>query len=159
MDDLLKSDDRTLPPQEVFYSRLKNEGISDEDYALFQVAWCDNETKTMRDFLVCYNNRDVVPFLHAVDRQFAFYQQHNIDMFKDGISVPELTLLYLFNDLPSNTYFTVFNNTNSDLHNLVVNNIVGGPAIIFHRYHDKNVTNIPGEEKYRSIVGCDAIAL
>ena len=82
---------------------------------------------TLRDFLVWYNNRDVVPFLEAIDKQFAFYQQQRIDMFKDGISVPGLTLLYLFNDLPPNTYFTVFNRTNSDLHELVKDNIVGGP--------------------------------
>ena len=82
MDDLLKLDDRALPPQEAFYSRLKNEGISDEDYALCQVACCDNGMKTMRDFLVWYNNRDVIPFLQAIDKQFAFYQQHNIDMLK-----------------------------------------------------------------------------
>ena len=159
MDDLLKLDDRALPPQEAFYSRLKDEGISDEDYALCQVAWRDNGMKTMRDFLVWYNNRDVVPFLQAIDKQFAFYQQQNIDMFKDGISVPGLTLLYLFNNIPSKTYFTVFNKTNSDLHQLVKNNIVGGPAIIFHRYHEKDITKIRGEETCRSIVGYDANAL
>ena len=73
----------------------------------------------MREFLVWYSNRDVIPFLQAIDKQFAFYQQHNIDMFKDGISLPGLTLLYLFKDLPSKTYFTVFNKTNNDLHQLV----------------------------------------
>ena len=149
MDYLLKVDYRVLPPQEAFYSRLKNEGISDEDYALCQVAWCDNGMKTMRDFLVWYNNRDVTPFLQAIDKQFAFYQQHNIDMFKDGISVPGLTLLYLFKDLPSKTYFTVFNKTNSDLHQLVKNNIVGGPAIIVHRYHEKDITKIRGDSRVR----------
>ena len=75
MDDLVKLDDCALPHQESFYSRLKNEGISDEDYALCQAAWCDNGMKTMRDFLVWYNNRDVVPFLQAIHKQFAFYQQ------------------------------------------------------------------------------------
>ena len=115
--------------------------------------------KTMRDFLVWYNNRDVIHFLQAIDKQFAFYQQHNIDMFKDGISVPALTLLYLFRDLPSKTYLTVFNKTNSDLHHLVRNNIVGGPAIIFHRYHEKDITKIRGEETCRSIEGYDANAL
>ena len=74
MDDLLKLDGRALPPQEAFYIRLKNEGISDEDYVLCHVAWCDNGMKTMRDFLVLYNNRDVIPFLQAIDKQFAFYQ-------------------------------------------------------------------------------------
>ena len=160
MDDLQKLEDRALPPQAAFYSRLKNEGISNDDYARCQAVWHDNQMKTMRDFLVWYNNRDVIPFLQAIDKQFAFYQQHNIDMFKDGISVPGLSLLHLFNDLPNDTYFTVFNRTNSDLHELVKDNIVGGPAIIFHRYHEKNVTRIRGgSEPCRSIVGNDANAL
>ena len=160
MDDLQKLEDRVLPPQSAFFSQLKNEGISDADYARCQAVWHDNQMKTMRDFLVWYNNRDVIPFLQAIDKQFAFYQQHNIDMFKDGISVPGLSLLHLFNDLPNDTYFTVFNRTNSDLHQLVKDNIVGGPAIIFHRYHEKDVTKIRGGgETCRSIVGYDANAL
>ena len=159
MDDVRKLDDCVLPPQAAFYSRLKNEGISDEDYARCQAVWDDNKMTTLRDFLIWYNNRDVVPFLEAIDKQFAFYQQQHIDMFKDGISVPGLTLLYLFNDLPPNTYFTVFNRTNSDLHELVKDNIVGGPAIIFHRYHETGVTKIRGGEPCRSIVGYDANAL
>ena len=149
MDDIVKLEVCALTPQEAFYSRLKNEGISDEDYSLGQVAWRDNQMKTMRDFLVWYNNRDVIPFLQAIDKQFAFYQQHNIDMFKYGISVPGLTLLYLFKDLPSQTCFTVFNKTNSNMHHLVRNNIVGGVAIIFHRYHEKDITKIRGEETCR----------
>ena len=144
MDDVRKLDDCVLPPKAAFYSRLKNEGISDEDYARCQAVWHDNRMTTLREFLIWYNNRDVVPFLEAIDKQFAFYQQQRIDMFKYGISVPGLTLLYLFNDLPPNTYFTVFNRTNSDLHELVKDNIVGGPAIIFHRYHETGVTKIRG---------------
>ena len=160
MDDLQKLEDRVLPPQSAFFSQLKNEGISDVDYARCQAVWHDNQMKTMRDFLVWYNNRDVIPFLQAIDKQFAFYQQHNIDMFKDGISVPGLSLLHLFNDLPNDTYFTVFNRTNRDLHKLVKDNIVGGPAIIFHRYHEKDVTKIRGgSELCRKIVGYDANAL
>ena len=160
MDDLQKLEDRVLPPQSAFFSQLKNEGISDADYARCQAVWHDNQMKTMRDFLVWYNTRDVIPFLQAIDKQFAFYQQHNIDMFKDGISVPGLSLLHLFNDLPNDTYFTVFNRTNSDLHELVKDNIVGGPAIIFHRYHEKGITKIRGgSELCRKIVGYDANAL
>ena len=159
MDGIGKLEDRALPPKEAFYNRLKNEDISDGDYARCQTVWRDNRMKSMRDFLVCYNNRDDVPLLEALDKQFAFYKQQNIDMFKDGVSVPGLTLLYLFNELLSNTFFTVFNQTNSDLHLLVKDNIVGGPAIIFHRYHEKDVTKIRGEETCRSIVWYDANAL
>ena len=63
MDRLEKLDDTVLPPKEAFFSRLKNEGISDEDYVSCQEAWRDNGMTTLRDFLVWYNNRDVVPFL------------------------------------------------------------------------------------------------
>ena len=165
MDRLERLDDTALPPKEAFFSRLKNEGISDEDYASCQEAWRVNGMTTLRDFLVWYNNRDVVPFLQAIDRQFAFYRQRGIDMFKQGISVPGLTLLYLFNDLPEKTYFTIFNEKNKDLHDLVKANIVGGPSIIFHRYHETGVTTLRRNEhgeaarSCRAIVGYDANAL
>ena len=160
MDDLHKLEDRALPPQAAFFSQLKNEGISDTDYAACQAVWGDNQMTTMRDYLVWYNNRDVTPFLDAIAKQFAFYRDRDIDMFKDGISVPGLSLLYLFSNLPNDTNFVTFNQTNSDLHELVKDNIVGGPAIIFHRYHEKNVTRIRGgSEPCRSIVGYDANAL
>lgn len=51
-------------------------------------------------------------------------------MFKDAISIPGLTLLYLFNVLPEKTYFTLFSEKNKDLHQLVNdNNAVGPPDI------------------------------
>ena len=160
MDGIEKLEDRALPPQAAFFSQLKNEGISDTDYAACQAVWGDNQMTTMRDYLIWYNNRDVTPFLDAIAKQAAFYRDRHIDMFKDGISVPGLSLLYLFNNLPPKTFFTVFNQTNSDLHKLVKDNIVGGPAIIFHRYHEKDVTKIRGGgETCRSIVGYDANAL
>ena len=152
MDCLERLDDTALPPKEDFFSRLKNEGISDEDYVGCQEAWRDNGMTTLRDFLVWYNNRDVVPFLQAIDRQIAFYQQRGIDMFKQGISIPGLTLLYLFNDLPEKTYFTLFNENNKDLHQLVKDHVVGGPSFF---------TAITRKESLRSVraitvtpVGC-----
>ena len=160
MDDLHKLEDRALPPQAAFYSQLKSEEISDADYARCQAVWHDNQMTTMRDYLVWYNNRDVTPFLEAIAKQFTFYCDRGIDMFKDGISVPGLSLLYLFSNLPKDTFFTVFNNTNKDAHKLVKDNIVGGPAIIFHRYHEKGITKIRGgSELCRKIVGYDANAL
>ena len=160
MDGIGKLEDRVLPPQSAFFSQLKNEGISDADYARCQAVWHDNQMKTLREYLIWYNNRDVTPFLDAIAKQFAFYRDRDIDMFKDGISVPGLSLLYLFSNLPPKTFFTVFNQTNSDLHKLVKDNIVGGPAIIFHRYHEKGITKIRGgSELCRKIVGYDANAL
>ena len=51
IDDLRTLEEHSLPPQAAFFSRLKNEGISDTDYALCQEAWRSNRMTTMRDFL------------------------------------------------------------------------------------------------------------
>ena len=88
MDGIGKLEDRALPPQAAFYSQLKSEEISDADYARCQAVWHDNQMTTMRDYLIWYNNRDVTPFLDAIAKQFTFYCDRGIDMFKDGISVP-----------------------------------------------------------------------
>ena len=53
MDDVRKLDDCVLPPQAAFYSRLKNQCISDEDYARCQAVWHDNRMTTLREFLIC----------------------------------------------------------------------------------------------------------
>ena len=76
-----------------------------------------------------------------------------------------MTLLYLFNDLPEKTYFTIFNEKNKDLHHLVKDHVVGGASLIFHRYHEKGVTTLRQNEygeiarPCRSIVGYEANAL
>jgi len=95
-------------------------------------------------FLTWYNNKDVEPMLEAIEKMYMYYQNQNVDIFKDVISVPGLTLKYMFHDLPS--YFTVPNEKNKDLYQLFKNNIVGGPSIVFHWYHERDVTTIRPRE-------------
>ena len=157
MDSLERLDDTALPAKEPFFSQLKNKGISDEDYVGCQEAWRDNGMTTLRDFIIWYTNRDAVPFLQAIDIQFAFYQQRGIDMFKQGINLPSMTLLYLFNDLPEKTYFTLFNEKNKDLHHLVKDHVVGGPSLVFlplSRERSHNATS-ERERRGRSSVSID----
>ena len=45
------------------------------------------------------------PMLEAIKKMYLYYQNQNVNIFKDGISVPGLTLKYMFQDLPS--YFTI----------------------------------------------------
>ena len=156
---LSKLDYESLPPKEAFHSELKNEDISDQNYAYCEQIWRDHDMKTFRDFLIWYNNTDVVPFLEAIEKQFHFYKLRHIDMFKDGISVPGLTMTFLFDTLPRDIYFTLFNQKDSHLHDLVRNGITGGSTLIFHRYHEVNVTTIRQSKPCHSIVGYDANAL
>ena len=163
MDNLEKLKQMSLPSHEDFFSTLKNCNISEDEYAFCQQIWKEEEMTTIKDYLIWYNNRDVVPFLEALEKQFMFYCQLGVDMFKDGISVPGLTLKYLFKT--TNANFTLYDSKNSDLHELVRDNMVGGPSIIFHRYHEAGLTQLRSDiykedaETCESIVGYDANAL
>ena len=53
---LSKLDCESLPPKEAFHSELKNEDISDQNYAYCEQIWRDHDRKTFRDFLIWYNN-------------------------------------------------------------------------------------------------------
>ena len=165
IDGLDKLNEASLPPHEAFYSTLKNQNISAEEYRYCQQVWEENQMITVNDFLVWYNNLDVLPFLEAVEKMSAFWQERKIDMFKDGISVPGLTLKYLFSFLDEQTYFSLFDQGNSDLYHLIKDNNTGGPSIIFHRYHEAGKTKLREAEKgeaaklCQKIVGYDANAL
>ena len=119
--------------------------------------------KNLWELLELYNNNDVQPFLSAIAEQTKFYQERGIDMFKDGIGVPGLTLRYLFKTLPSeDVYFSLFSDTEADIHTLLRENLVGGPSIIFERYHEKGQTRIRDEKEGKGVEtleGFDANAL
>ena len=160
---LERLNETSLPPHDAFYSNLKQANISDEEYAYCQQVWREHKMETCKDFLVWYNNLDVKPFLQAIEKQTEFYRERRLDMFKDGISIPGLTMQYLFQDLDQ--YFTLVDESNEDLFWLIKNGIVGGPSIIFHRHHEKDVTRLrearygPQARVCKKILGYDANAL
>ena len=73
VDSLEKLKFESLPPQESFYSLLKQECISDEDYEFCQCMWVKEGVRAMCDFLGLYNNCDVKPFLKAIEAQVEIY--------------------------------------------------------------------------------------
>ena len=117
--------------------------------------------KSQRNFLILFYNKDVVPFLQALDKQSRFYQTLGLEMLKDAIGVPGLTLRYLFKTLPHNVYFSLFHEKHKDLHQLLRSEMVGGLSIIFHRYHEKGLTTIrqPDGKQVSWLEGYDANAL
>jgi hypothetical protein len=195
VDSLKKLNYRSLPPIESFYSKLRNESISVEEYSLCQRAWEDGNMKTMKDFLIWYNNLDVTPFVEALGKQSDVYRKQGIDMLKSAISLPGLAVRWMFkevtrttlggsealraaalpeaerlplikNALRSTQSICLFDETNSDLDTLLRNNLVGGPSIVFSRYHEKNVTKLRvmevGETRAKmckKVLGVDANAL
>ena len=59
MDTPEKLKETKLPPKEAFYSRLNNEGISEEDYTHAKQVWETFEMKTL-DYHNLYNKLDVL---------------------------------------------------------------------------------------------------
>ena len=146
MDSLSRLDETELPPHEAFFSSLKNSNISASEYKECQDMWARSPVtgrpmQNLWELLALYNNNDVQPFLSAIEEQSKFYQERGIDMFKDGVGVPGLTLRYLFKTLPSkDVYFSMFSEGEADIHTLLRQNLVDGPSIIFERYHEKGQT-------------------
>ena len=159
--DLGKLNDTQLPPKKDFYSKLKDKHITDEEYLTCKKIWKDNNMKTLKDLLVYYNNNDTKPFIDCIAVQSKLYHDVlGLDFLKQGISIPGLTLRYLFKTLPSDTYFSLINEKKKDLHILLREQMVGGPSIVFRRYHSRNKTFIrEGTNVVKKILGYDANAL
>lgn len=157
LDDYNKLDQDHLPSYNEWYSSLKGKNISMDDYNYCIDVWNTNNFKTMKDFLKWYNNCDVIPMVEAINKMFLFYREKGLDMFKDAISLPGLAYKMLLTCTPEK--FSLFKEEDKELFYLLKRNIVGGPSIIFHRYHATDKTRIRGGKLCKRILGYDANAL
>jgi hypothetical protein len=60
IDSIEKLSETALPPKEKFYSRLNDEGISNDDYQHAQAVWKEFGCKTFKDYHILYNKSDVL---------------------------------------------------------------------------------------------------
>ena len=60
VDCLKKLDETSLPPKEAFYSKLTDEGITDEDYPHAHTVWKEFNIESMKDYHKLYNLSDVL---------------------------------------------------------------------------------------------------
>ena len=84
---------------EEFYSSLKGGiTISEEEYQNF----CDEFSKqgcvTMKDWLKEYNLADVKPFIEALEKTREQYYPDEIDLLKDAVSIPGISMMYVLNE-------------------------------------------------------------
>ena len=160
LDDINKLKYDKLPPKEAFYSSLKRKHITDEDYAIVQQAWKEHNMKTVLDLLRWYNHGDTKGFILALQKQVDFYATLNLDMLSSSVGLPGLTLRYLFNTLEPHIYFSLLSKRHSDLHQLLRQQLVGGPSLIFHRLLESGKTHIRnGKKIVQRIAGFDANGL
>ena len=160
-DSFEKLDFPDLPPASEFFSSVKNENPikNADDYKELRKIWNDNQMTCFKDYLVYYNNLDTEPFCEALESFLKIYFDEGIDIFKDFITLPGVARKMLYTS--TNSKFSLFNEINSDLYYTFRQNIVGGPSIIFSRYHEKGQTNIKKIDgnKCESIMGYDCNGL
>ena len=60
MDDIEKLKDKKPPPQKAFYSKLKGNGLSKDNYNHVLKVWETSNMKTLKDYLKFYNESDVL---------------------------------------------------------------------------------------------------
>lgn len=138
----------TLPPHSAFFSELTQTNVSIEEYQAAQKRWKEKNMQTFRDFLVDYNNADTGPGLVAIERMWEHWRNLGLDMFKEAVSLPGLSSLYLFKTLSCETIFVHIKESDAWLLNSMKANLIGGPSLIYSRYAEVNKTFIPGTENY-----------
>ena len=79
VDSIEKFSETQLPPQESFYSKLNDEGISDDAYLHAQKVWDEFHCKTFRDYHDLYNVSDVL-ILADVFENFRNVCNENYDL-------------------------------------------------------------------------------
>ena len=79
-------------------------------------------------------------------------------MLKGAISLPGLAVRWKFAETNTDGFdIPLISKINADLHTTVKDNIVGGPSIVFRRYHEKGVTRIRESEFGNYAKLCDRV--
>ena len=155
-DSLTKLGARYLPIREEFYSLLTNTNISEEEYQTCIDAWCLHGWETFGEYVKYYNDLDVTGMTEAVIKMLKIYNEKDLDLFKDAISLAGITQKYVFKNLHKDIYFSNFGYEHSYIYkDLRQKGICGGPSICFTRYHEAGVTKIRGGKVCKNIIGLD----
>ena len=82
-----------------FYSSLKGGiTISKEEYQNFRDEFSKRGCVTMKDWLKEYNLADVMPFIEALEKTREQYYPDEIDLLKDAVSIPGISMMYVLNE-------------------------------------------------------------
>ena len=178
---------------EDFYSSLSGKNtLSPEEYEEFRTEFHKRKCVTMMDWLREYNLADVVPFIEAVDKTRRQYYDDEIDVLKDAVSIPGVSMRYVLNKaLKLNPKLEIYSPgepckhkcedscfrkackackevqnsctecTKNEAYELLQTGMVGGPAIVFCRYHERNVSGVRSHmnekpKTCKTILGYDA---
>ena len=160
-----KLDYEGLPPYRDWFSRLKNEFVlTPKEYEECKCVFKERGVKTFADWLKYYNNLDEGPFLEALKKMRGFYTALGIDIFKDAVSLPGVSLQYLLRGTLSKFGAPVLYAPEREAYAILKGAVVGGPSLVFTRKHEAGKTAIRSHKyenarMYRWVFGYYANAL
>ena len=81
-----------------FYSKLRGGSrITPEEYTEFVREFHSRGCVTMINCIRVYNEADVIPFIQALDKIQNQYCPDEINMLKDAVSIPGISMTYMLN--------------------------------------------------------------
>ena len=153
-----------LPSYVAFYSSLRGENTMEEglgrphgqlNYAELCRLWVRKGMTSLRDLQIRYNNCDVVPFLTALQEQCDLYKQAELDLLKDGPSLPSIGIHYGM--LHADGLFYMFHPDQTDFAERLNKSIVGGPSIVFKQHAEVGHTAIRESDYGAEALPCHAL--
>ena len=157
-----KLDFPRLLEYEEWHSKLKGGYVlSREEWNGCKGMFAEKGMRTFADWLHYYNNLDMAPGLEALEKMTAFYTEKGIDIFKDVVSIPGVSLHYLLRGAVERGVDLW--NPSKKAYEMLKGAVAGGPSLVFTRYHEVGVTSIRSHQKAqphpcKHILGYDANA-
>lgn len=151
MTDYSKLASREFPAHSEFFSSLRGENISLEEYKEALEVWnslptlCPRtgELRCMRHYLEWYNRLDVFHLLQAcLNLQTYWLEKIGQHPFRDAVSLPGLALRLAYSRKDPGANILLPTRDFKAESSLVSRAFVGGPAIVFLRYSEVGVTRI-----------------
>ena len=158
-----KLDFEGLPEYKHWYSKLKGDYLlTKSELRECKKVFEEKGMKTFADWLRYYNNLDVVPGIEAMEKMRDFYEEKGIDILKDAVSIPGVSLHYLLRGAIERSA-ELFSPCEEE-YNMLKSSLVGGPSLVFSRYHEAGLTKIRDHRLKnccvcKKILGFDAYAL
>ena len=152
-----------LPEYEEWYSKLKGEYVlTREEWEGCKSLFRENGMQTFADWLRYYNNLDVAPGLEALQKMRNFYTDKGIDILKDAVSIPGVSLHYLLKGAVERN--AELYSPGKEAYDMLKEAVVRGPSLVFTRLHEVDVTGIRSHQiaeprLCKNILGYDANAL
>ena len=94
---------------------------------------------TFGDWLEYYNNLDVTPFLETLETMKEFYTKLGIDIFKDAVSLPGVSMKYILRGTLSGRNPPQLYAPSAEAYEMLKAAVVGGPSLVFTRKHQTPV--------------------